>query len=297
MKTKFRYALVLGLLFAVQISAQQRYTREMYIETFAPIAIREMHAHGIPASITLSQAILESGDGNSELARKANNHFGIKCGGSWDGPSVRHDDDARNECFRKYRNAETSFTDHSLFLVNGKRYEDLFSLDRMDYKRWAKGLQKAGYATNPSYATRLIDLIERHQLHAYDRMDAPKGSSNDAELVYPETPNGVPYFTVEEGMDWVDVSKATDIPIKRLLRRNEVRMDQPLKELDRVYLKSMKCRAKQKIQVVQQGESMFSIAHLHALKLERLYALNRMNPGEQPRVGDRLRLRWKSKKR
>ena len=289
--------LFLAALFgAIQVSAQQRYTRDAYIETFAPIAIREMHAHGIPASITLSQAILESGDGNSELAQKANNHFGIKCGGSWDGPSVRHDDDARNECFRKYKNAESSFTDHSLFLANGRRYADLFSLDRTDYKRWAKGLQKAGYATNPAYASRLIELIERHQLHAYDRMDASEGAVQAAEG-YPETPNGVPYLEVEEGMDWVDVSRATDISVKRLLRRNEVRMDQPLQEMDRVYLKSVKCRAKQKVHVVKEGESMFSIAHQYALKLERLYALNRMNPGEQPRPGDRLNLRWRVKKR
>ena len=127
-----------------------------------------MKEYGIPASITLAQGILESGDGNSELATKANNHFGIKCHSDWTGESMKYDDDRRNECFRVYSDARESFKDHSLFLSERSRYATLFDLDPIDYKGWARGLKKAGYATDPKYADRLIDLIERHELYRYD---------------------------------------------------------------------------------------------------------------------------------
>lgn len=139
-----------------------------YIEQYKDIAVREMNQYGIPASIKLAQAILESGNGNSYLAREANNHFGIKCGGNWNGKSVRRADDSPNDCFRVYRNPEESFRDHSEFLLR-KRYERLFSLRKDDYKGWARGLKEAGYATNPRYAELLIDLIERYELYKYDR--------------------------------------------------------------------------------------------------------------------------------
>lgn len=277
------------------VTAQQSYTRDLYIETFAPIAVREMHQHGIPASITLSQAILESGDGNSELARRANNHFGIKCGGSWDGPSVRHDDDARNECFRKYRDAEESFTDHSLFLAGGRRYQFLFDLGSRDYKKWAKGLQKAGYATHPSYASRLIDLIERHELHRFDGWTAAEVQVPNAggEVELPEGANGLPFVKVEEGMSWEAVSERAGVPVKRLMKRNELRYDQDLLQLDRIYVKAVRCRGDQKYHVVRDGENMFSIAHQHGMKVRRLYYLNRMRPGHQPETGQKLHLKWR----
>lgn len=139
-----------------------------YIERYRNIAVAEMNQYGIPASIKLAQALLESGNGNSYLAREANNHFGIKCGGVWSGPSVTRPDDAVNDCFRVYRDPEESFKDHSQFLLR-KRYERLFSLAKDDYKGWAHGLKAAGYATNPRYADLLIDLIERYNLHQYDR--------------------------------------------------------------------------------------------------------------------------------
>lgn len=142
-----------------------------YIEQFKDIAIREMNQYGIPASIKLAQAILESGSGNSYLAQKANNHFGIKCGGVWNGKSVARDDDNPNDCFRVYSNPEESFKDHSAFLLR-KRYENLFKLDKNDYKGWARGLKEAGYATNPRYPELLIDLIERYELYKYDRQES-----------------------------------------------------------------------------------------------------------------------------
>jgi len=142
-----------------------------YVDQYKDIAIREMNQYGIPASIKLAQAILESGNGNSYLAKEANNHFGIKCGGVWSGRSTRRADDGPNDCFRVYNNAEDSYRDHSQFLLR-KRYEKLFALKRDDYKGWAKGLKEAGYATNPRYPELLIDLIERYQLYKYDRKES-----------------------------------------------------------------------------------------------------------------------------
>lgn len=141
-----------------------------YIEKYKNVAIAEMNKYGIPASIKLAQALLESGSGNSYLATEANNHFGIKCGGIWKGKSVTRPDDNINDCFRVYDNAEQSFRDHSEFLLR-KRYSDLFLLSKDDYKGWAKGLKAAGYATNPRYPELLIDMIERYELYKYDRSE------------------------------------------------------------------------------------------------------------------------------
>ncbi|HZH86886.1 MAG TPA: glucosaminidase domain-containing protein [Brumimicrobium sp.] len=143
-------------------------TLEEYIETWKEVAINQMHTHGIPASITLSQGILESGFGNSKLAVQANNHFGIKCH-DWTGDTFLKDDDKRNECFRKYRDAAHSFEDHSAFLTSRTRYSSLFELEITDYKAWAKGLKTAGYATNPTYDKKLIELIQRYDLDQYDK--------------------------------------------------------------------------------------------------------------------------------
>lgn len=139
-----------------------------YIDTYGEIAKQEMLQYGIPASITLAQGILESGAGRGELTRKANNHFGIKCHTSWAGERVYHDDDKRGECFRKYKDAKYSFRDHSLFLTQRSRYQNLFKLRKDDYKGWAKGLKKAGYATDPKYPNKLISIIEKNKLYLYD---------------------------------------------------------------------------------------------------------------------------------
>ena len=149
-------------------------TRQDYIDEYSDIAIREMNRSGIPASITLAQAVLESGNGNSTLARSSNNHFGIKCHSDWKGKTFTWDDDKKNECFRKYNSVEESFRDHTDFLKNKSRYAFLFELDQNDYKGWSKGLKKAGYATNPKYAQLLIDIIETNDLTIYDTGKAPK---------------------------------------------------------------------------------------------------------------------------
>lgn len=160
--------LLILFLFLGQHIFSQNSSRIEYIERYKDEAIRQMEKYNIPASITLAQAILESGDGNSDLAVKSNNHFGIKCHSNWQGEKVFHDDDELGECFRAYSNVYQSFEDHSIFLLK-ERYSDLFKLDIEDYKSWAKGLKKAGYATNPAYAKQLIKIIEDNNLSQYDR--------------------------------------------------------------------------------------------------------------------------------
>lgn len=151
-----------------RVRTKHKFTAAEYVDTYHRIARKEMKKHGIPASITLAQGILESSNGNSELARRANNHFGIKCTNGWSGRTYHVDDDKPNECFRRYRHAAASFEDHSRFLLDHKRYARLFELDSDDYEGWAKGLKKAGYATNPKYPQLLMDLIEKYELHKYD---------------------------------------------------------------------------------------------------------------------------------
>lgn len=172
-RSKYYIVLILALLaLPRQAQAQQSNTTTMtraeYIERYAPLAVEQQTLYGIPASITLAQGLLESGNGNSRLARQANNHFGIKCGSSWDGESIRHDDDALQECFRAYNSPEESYIDHSLILLERKWYRPLFDLDPKDYKAWAHGLKKAGYATNPRYADLLIKIIEDYELYRFD---------------------------------------------------------------------------------------------------------------------------------
>ncbi len=158
----------LAVSFAASATENKKMTREEYIQTYAPLAVEQMACYGIPASITLAQGLLESANGNSELATKANNHFGIKCSNSWNGPFYRHDDDAPQECFRVYNSVRESYIDHSLILLERKWYQPLFELDMKDYKAWAHGLKKAGYATNPKYADSLIEIIEKYELYKYD---------------------------------------------------------------------------------------------------------------------------------
>ena len=162
---KFTYIFLCFFYISI-LNAQNK--SEIYIEKYKDIAIAEMNEYGIPASITLAQAILESGNGESRLAREGNNHFGIKCHNDWTGETIIEDDDEKGECFRKYKNADESFRDHSLFLTQRGRYTFLFDYDVSNYKKWARGLKKAGYATNPKYASLLIDLIKRYDLSKYD---------------------------------------------------------------------------------------------------------------------------------
>ena len=181
MKILVRYLLVAVGVLAVSAASYAQTPQEKYIETYAEIAVQEMYRSGIPASITLAQGMLESGNGRSELAVKSNNHFGIKCHNGWTGGRVYHDDDARGECFRKYTHVSQSYRDHSDFLRYRDRYKFLFDLKPTDYKGWAYGLKKAGYATDPAYPAKLIKIIEDYRLYQYDTKSASFGNAGKAE--------------------------------------------------------------------------------------------------------------------
>lgn len=217
-----------------------RYTLQ-YINKFAPIAVSEMHAHKVPASITLAQGILESGNGRSDLATRSNNHFGIKCHRGWQGQKVLHDDDEKGECFRKYQHPDTSFKDHSLFLAGRKRYASLFTLDPKDYKRWAKGLRKAGYATDRKYPSKLISIIERYKLYEFDYAKPQNNHTivEDNPEIVKEEPNIVientvgNYYQVVKGDTLYSISRKYNTTVEKLkeingLTSNEISIGQHL---------------------------------------------------------------------
>lgn len=192
---------------------------EGYIDTYAAVAKEEMLQYGIPASITIAQGILESGAGKGELVQKANNHFGIKCH-NWKGQKVYHDDDAQGECFRKYSLAKFSYRDHSLFLTGRKRYTDLFKLPKDDYKGWAKGLRKAGYATDKKYPDKLISIIERYELYKYDGQVLGK-----AEKDFKKVTDKINQHTVQKGENLYRISKKYKITVKDLKKYNGLEGD------------------------------------------------------------------------
>lgn len=192
-----------------------------YIADFKEIAKDNMMNHGIPASITLAQGILESGSGLGALSQRANNHFGIKCHKEWTGESVRHDDDAEQECFRKYDHPSESYRDHSLFLTSRSRYSGLFSLGKDDYKSWAKGLKAAGYATDPKYPDKLISLIERYQLNKYDAEVLQTGNyKTPATAVYTSSERE---YTVVQGDTLYSLSKKFNISVDELKKKNNIK--------------------------------------------------------------------------
>lgn len=188
---------------------------EVYIDTYSDVAKREMELHGIPASITLAQGILESGSGKGELTLRSNNHFGIKCHRGWKGERVYHDDDEDQECFRKYANPAYSFTDHSLFLTGRSRYAGLFKLPKDDYKGWARGLKKAGYATDRKYPNKLISLIERYKLYKYDAEVLGK-KPEDAKKVTTHNDR----YTVKKGDTLYSIARKHKITVAKLKSLN-----------------------------------------------------------------------------
>jgi len=269
-----------------------------YINTYSDLAVNEMKKHKIPASITLAQGLLESGAGRSSLAAKSNNHFGIKCGSSWRGKTVRHHDDARNECFRAYNHPRDSYEDHSLFLTRGARYAFLFKLNITDYKGWARGLKKAGYATDPSYANRLITIIEDYELYKYDRKGG-KGSSKIQEeeastlkhQVY--LSNDLAYIVARNGDTFKSLDKETGISWRKLIKYNDLHEGYTLANGDIIYLckKNKKAAKKYTVHIVRDGDSMHGIAQMYGIRLENLYKMNRKDPDYIPEIGQRLRLR------
>ena len=311
-----RFTYFIFLSFSVLNAYSQSTVRQQYVATYAQIAVDEMNRSGIPASITLAQGILESGDGQSDLARKSNNHFGIKCHKDWTGERVYHDDDEKDECFRKYKNVQFSFEDHTDFLVRGSRYDFLFDLDQSDYKGWAKGLKKAGYATSPSYADRLIKIIEAAELYAYDDLqvntlqvsvrNAPddngtkvnqrnrvvRGNKKKFVIHRVKHLTGISPFIELKSVESIEaVADSMQMRLAVLLDINDATWETIFQAGDRVYVDYKKSNAQQKWMKVVFGQDMRRISQAYGIKLKKLYKYNNYEVGQQPKVGEQLRLK------
>ncbi len=312
--------LFIAFIWSIGISAsvaQSNPNRLNYIEKYKDIAISEMERTGVPASIKLAQGILESNSGKSTLARRANNHFGMKCGSQWKGKTFyRQDDDYDDQgnllesCFRVYKSAEASFVAHSEFLRDPRkayRYGFLFNLPPNNYKRWALGLKKAGYATNPKYPDHLISIIEAYELYVYDNM-----TNNDIVPTPPDLPatvnnnlivvNNLRTALAKEGETVATIATKNDIAVKRLLKYNESlsQRDQVLNEDERIFLQPKRSyyQGKRKYHYVQNGETMLNISQLYGVKLDALYRRNRLPEGKQAASGSKIKLRgWRVSKK
>ncbi|MBP6609685.1 MAG: glucosaminidase domain-containing protein [Paludibacter sp.] len=285
-----------------------------YIQNFSEFAVIQQKEFGIPASITLAQGLLESGAGKSEFALRSNNHFGIKCHSDWTGDKVYHDDDDKGECFRKYNDVLDSYRDHSLFLKNKTRYSFLFDYSQTDYESWAHGLKKAGYATDPSYAYKLISLIENYELHQYDLLKSHKrtfdSSSNEHSTISENLrgrhakisaisihtiykSNRVKFVVTNVGDSFESLSDELNISVKKLLEYNELEPNYMLKPGMQIYIKRKKSKASYGIEshVIKSGETMYSISQTYAIRLVKLYELNNMLYTETARIGRVLKLR------
>lgn len=295
------------LFYSGQLSAQHRLRiYEDYIEDHSAIAIRNMNDYKIPASITLAQGLLESGAGKSDLARRSNNHFGIKCHRGWRGESVYAADDTPNDCFRKYKKVADSYEDHAQFLTSGSRYSNLFNLSITDYRGWARGLQNSGYATDRAYANKLIKLIEDYELYRFDDKNYRKGMSrkqkeeikreeiSQANWTHqPYKTHGLIYVVARKGDTFAGIANEFGFKEKKLLKFNDVPEGFPLNDGDIVYFEKKKSRADLPYtqHVVQIGESMHSISQKYGIQLRNLYRLNKKNYYYIPEEGDLLKLR------
>ena len=288
------FLLLLSCVVAMLPAQRRNQAYEDYIKKYRKIAVEEMERYHMPASITLAQGLLESGAGRSTLARKSNNHFGIKCGSRWEGRTVRHDDDARNECFRAYKHPRDSYEDHSKFLRTGARYAFLFRLKITDYKGWARGLKKAGYATDPRYADRLIDIIELYDLDKYDRKGGLKWAEEFPDPHQPYLANELLYIVARRGDTFESLSKEMGISKKKIRKYNELPKDYKFQGGEIVYLEKKRSRATKDhiCYTVRPGDSMYSISQKFGVRLSRLYKMNNMKPeSPAPKVGEILRLR------
>jgi hypothetical protein len=306
---------LLGWTLSATAQAPRKMTRGEYILQYKALSIRQMNVTGIPASIIMAQACLESDNGNSRLAVKANNHFGIKCHTSWDGEKIYHDDDKKQECFRKYDTPEGSFFDHSDFLRNRDRYAALFSLPSTDYKGWAHGLKKAGYATNPVYAELLIKIIEDNKLYELDTEPANEPLLARLELEQKQNiieidsyifevhrkerlRNKVKYVLARDKESYKDIAMELGVKPKKLEQYNDVK-DHVLHYGEMVYIEKKKRRTAkdQPAHIAERNETMHSISQRYAVRLDKLYEYNGMRVGQEPRVGDEIFLRKNKRRR
>jgi LysM repeat protein len=286
----------------------QKMTRSEYIEKWKDVAVKNMREHGIPASITLAQGILESGDGNSRLAREGNNHFGIKCH-DWTGAKMYHDDDAKGECFRKYKSAQESFEDHSLFLKK-PRYLSLYEHKSDDYKAWAHGLKKAGYATNPKYPELLIRIIEENNLTAFDKeaisgksakkpaVKKPKGNTDEIVL---EFGGGIPQMVSENNIRYIvasknetveDLARSLNMGPWQLRKYNDLGKDESIEAGSRVYLQPKRSKsagvASHKLQA---GENLRDVSQKYGVKMSKILKYSGFEKDYEPKAGDILKLK------
>ena len=269
-----------------------------YVKSYNTYAIQNMKMFKIPASITLAQGILESGSGNSELAKKSNNHFGIKCGSKWSGGKTYHDDDAKGECFRTYESVLESYYDHSKFLTENRRYSDLFLLRINDYKSWARGLSKAGYATNPNYANRLISIIEDLQLYSFDEAfytSTPVQSHLSKKIQQTITLNGIHITKVNEGDSYYKIAKTYNLTLRQIHKYNDTKYGnhQILEKGDFVYLGPKRFRSKKKkFIILSENTSPLEVSQKEGVKLKSLMRKNHISsPDEQLRKGEKVFLR------
>ena len=298
------------IIFAVLLSISsltltaQRISVEAYIEQFKEIAINEMKRTGVPASITLAQGILETENGNSELVKKSNNHFGIKCKSNWTGESVTHDDDATGECFRAYTNASESYRDHSDFLKANKRYGTLFNLDPEDYAGWAKGLKKAGYATNPRYPDLLIKYIEQYDLQQYtltalnkqseasianaaevktaqaiETITGKQTSENDVVVAAKDqdniiSVNNAKCVLVKKGTSLLVIANRHNISLPKLMEVNDMTEEGLLAKDQFIYLQKKSKTGEKEYYIVQPGETLYDISQTNGVQLKYLLEYN-----------------------
>jgi len=314
---------------AVQRPPEVSIPRETYINTYADLAMREMVRTGIPASITLAQGCLESNNGNSRLAVRANNHFGIKCH-DWKGKKIYHNDDAWRDCFRSYPSVYESYRDHSQFLATRTRYAFLFELEPDDYSGWANGLKKAGYATSPHYARQLVRIIEENQLYRYDQevLAGGMGTGTDNTVVAADNAseipggtskvpgstgrgpehgsagsrpihvnNGIEYIVVRPGDTPESLRKELDLYKNEICRYNNLGRGAELKPGEIIYLQPKRRKAARgnTIHVVEKGQTMQDISRIYGVKLKYLYRMNLIKEGEQPPEGAEIHLRKKKR--
>lgn len=319
-----RSVLVCSFLFgAISLLKAQNQTPQQYIAKFKDIAVTEMQRSGVPASIKLAQGILETQSGNSWLVQNSNNHFGIKCKNNWTGESVKYDDDASQECFRKYNTAADSYKDHSEFLRNNPRYAFLFQFQEEDYKSWAYGLKQAGYATSTTYPQQLIKLIEDYNLQQYtlagegvtktgtsgaktgDEMVASGPIKTTTPVASTTKPSGVStanapkgifqindrkVIVIPAGTSLIQVANERDIKLRNIVRYNDLDNDNPVKKDSYIFLQKKGKSGKNDYHTVAPGETMYDIAQVEGIQLRWLRRRNKMKEGQEPEVGERLAL-------
>ena len=292
----------------------QRISPDEYINTYREIAIAEMKRSGIPASVTLAQGILETECGNSDLVKRSNNHFGIKCKSTWTGESVKHTDDAPNECFRKYNNPADSYKDHSDYLKTSPRYATLFELDPSDYKGWAYGLKKAGYATNPKYPQIVISNIEKYNLQQYDNLTG-QDFDNIAinKIITVQKPveqnivvditaiensiklknkiNGLKALMAPKGSSLLVIASKANIDLGKLLEYNDLSTDGLLNDEQVIYLEKKPKQGNRDFYIALQKETLYDISQNNAVQLKNLLQFNNMNENQTVQKGTKIKLR------